>query len=179
MTAPSQAGSRVTDSPIGWVGRRSPRSYEFVDLIGRCSNHRFTGKSLEDLRRLNTTIADADSVDSFEVAIRDVNRRLGRDTIRQLVLEYRRGRHTTELTATYGISKSSVLRLLRENNVEMRRKGVSPQQAAAARVLYETEGMSLASVARELNLAKQSVRLALLDLGVAMRPSGGSLPRDR
>lgn len=151
-----------------------------VDLIGRCSNHRFTGTSLEDLLRLNTRItASSDSADSCEVAIRDVNRRLGSDAIRQLVVDYQSGRHTTELMAVYGISKSSVLRLLQDNEVVMRRQGVSLQQAAAARVLYETEGMSLSAVARKLNLAKQSVRLALLELGVAMRPSGGSRARDR
>jgi ABC-type transport system involved in cytochrome bd biosynthesis fused ATPase/permease subunit len=107
-----------------------------------------------------------------EVVIRDVNRRLGSKTIARLVADYRAGIPTTDLTTKYGIGKSTVLRLLQDNNAPMRRQGVSENQAIQAIALY-AEGKSLTMIADELKLAKQSIRLALLKAGVTMRPGGG------
>ncbi len=72
----------------------------------------------------------------------------------------------------YGIGKLTVLRLLKDTNVPMRRQPITPNQTVQAVVLYKA-GKSLTAVARELGLAQQSVRLALLRAEVAMRPSGG------
>lgn len=61
----------------------------------------------------------------------------------------------------YGIGKSTVLRLLKDTNVPPRQQPTTPNQTVQA-VDLNKAGKSVAAVARELGLAKQSVRLALL-----------------
>ena len=58
------------------------------------------------------------------------------------------------------------MRLLKDTNVPMRRQPITPNQTVQVVVLYKA-GKSLTAVARELGLAKQSVRLALLRAEVA------------
>lgn len=154
---------------------RKPLSFRatLVGVIGRYANPRFPERTLEELLRLIEKLGRARPRDTkSEVVIRDVNRRLGSKTIARLVADYRAGIPTTDLTTKYGIGKSTVLRLLQDNNVPMRRQGVSENQTIQAIALY-AEGKSLTMIADELKLAKQSIRLALLKAGVWMRPGGG------
>jgi hypothetical protein len=52
-----------------------------------------------------------------------VNQRLGPELITQIVTEYISGISSTALTRPYGIGKGTVLRLVRSNNVAVRRRG--------------------------------------------------------
>jgi len=52
-----------------------------------------------------------------------VERRLGPDLIKQVVSEYASGMPTTQLAAQYGIGKGTLLRLIREGGVTVRRRG--------------------------------------------------------
>ena len=153
-------------------GAEAP-SFCFVGTIGRYANPRFPERTLEELQRLIEKLSHTRPSEAEpEAVIRDVNRRLGSKTIARLVADYRAGTPTTQLTVKYGIGKSTVLRLLEDAGVPMRRQPISDEVTIMAVSLYEA-GKSLAAIAREVGQAKQSIRLALLKAGVEMRPSGG------
>jgi DNA invertase Pin-like site-specific DNA recombinase len=101
----------------------------------------------------------------------DVRRRLGEEAIESMVAKYISGAQTTELMVEFSISKASVLKILREYNVPMRRQSMTTEQVEEAIVLYTQGNYSLKATAETLGLAKQSVRNALIKAGVEMRPS--------
>jgi len=70
--------------------------------------------------------------------------------------------------AEYGISKASVLKLLADAGVPMRRQPLTAAQVTEAVDLYQA-GLSLAKVSELLTLPHESVRRALIDAGVRMR----------
>jgi hypothetical protein len=88
----------------------------------------------------------------------------------QLVVDYKAGTPTTQLTLKYGLSKGSVLDLLERAEVKMRRQGLDQRQAEAAVRLYET-GLSLARVTKALGGAgsSSSVARALRARGIPLR----------
>jgi DNA invertase Pin-like site-specific DNA recombinase len=146
-----------------------------VDLVGDFANPRFPEKSLEELQHIRDLVFANRSreAQSVKLNVRDVHRRLGREIIEQIVAEYEAGAHTTELMAKYRISKSSVLKILRENNVIMRRQPMTSQQIEEAVALYE-QGNSPKTTADHLKLTQQNVRLALLNANIDLRkPAGG------
>jgi len=82
----------------------------FVDLLGRYSNTR-------QLRRALTLalVERDDSVDGRPAPrIHKLEYRLGPSTIGQIVKDYRSGFTSTQLMDDYGISKTSILRVLHE-----------------------------------------------------------------
>jgi DNA-binding transcriptional regulator LsrR (DeoR family) len=111
-----------------------------------------------------------------QTKIRNIARRLGHDKIDRLVTEYQEGRTTIELMGRYGLSKASVIHLLEANGVALRRQRLSEHQAAEAAWLYK-QGHSLSAITEQLQLPRESIRRALVDAGVAMRPRGGSKRR--
>jgi hypothetical protein len=52
-----------------------------------------------------------------------VDRRLGSDLIKQVVSEYAEGTSASRLALRYGIGKGTLLRLIREAGVAIRRRG--------------------------------------------------------
>jgi len=110
--------------------------------------------------------------------VRNVTRRLGLGTINQLVAEYVGGIETTDLTVKYGLSKTSVLKLLDSNGVSMRRQPLTEEQVTDASVLYES-GKSLTAIVEQLDLPRESIRRALIDAGITMRRRGGAQARSK
>lgn len=104
-----------------------------------------------------------------------IDRRLDVETKAQLVRDYQAGIPTTALTSKYSLSKATVLQLLRDADVAMRRQGLSEPDASEARRLYET-GLSLARVGAELGYAPTSVANALRKAGVQLRGRHERLP---
>jgi hypothetical protein len=75
--------------------------------------------------------------------IRRLDRRLSADMIAELVQAYRDGTATTELRRRYDLSQGSVIKILHDHGVAMRRQGLNEQDAATATMLYRsgaTEG---------------------------------------
>jgi DNA-binding NarL/FixJ family response regulator len=87
-------------------------------------------------------------------------------------MRYRTGEPSTALATDFGVAKTTILGVLRENNVVMRRQSLTSEQFAEAAKLY-TAGSSLSQVAAELNLKQDTVRLALKAGGVQLRPRTG------
>jgi hypothetical protein len=150
------------------------RAGESVDLITAYANPRFTWRSVEELRHLKNVVAKTqENLRPLVHPIRDISRRLGSEQIQQLVADYEAGIHTPELVKKYTLSKTSVLKILRDNHVAIRRQSMTPEQIGQAMQLYE-DGYSLSATAQEIEMPKQSVRNALLKAGVKMRVSRGS-----
>ena len=113
-----------------------------------------------------------------DTKIRNVVRRLGQATINQLVADYEGGAETTTLTNSYGLSKSSVIELLENNGVVLRRQPLTEDQVAEAIWLYE-HNHSLTSITEKLGLPRESIRRALVGAGVVMRARGGARTQSR
>ncbi len=97
-----------------------------------------------------------------------LNQRLDQATRTQLVRNYQDGIPTTRLTQMYGLSKASVLKLLREAGVTMRCQGLDEEQTAEAVRLY-VSGLSLVRVGERVGFGPTSVAKALRCAGVSLR----------
>lgn len=96
--------------------------------------------------------------------------RLSTEVIAQLVVDYQAGVSSPELQKRYGLSKGTVLRLLNEAGVEMRRRGLSAEQLGEVVRLYES-GMTIREVARDLGVPKTTVQNALERTRTVKRPA--------
>lgn len=96
------------------------------------------------------------------------------DTARaDVIARYEAGETSTALAIEYGVAKSTILNLLRANNVVVRRQPLTPHQVSDAARLYES-GLSLSEVAMKLNINQETMRMAVVKAGVVLRePCGG------
>jgi hypothetical protein len=101
-----------------------------------------------------------------------VTRRLSQAAIDQLVTDYRSGLPTTELTRRSNLGKGTVLHILRDAGVQMRRQGLPDDKVPEASALYES-GMSLAKIAERYGVSTKNIHTRLRDAGVQMRDSHG------
>ncbi|SIS15083.1 hypothetical protein SAMN05880568_3119 [Microbacterium sp. RURRCA19A] len=85
---------------------------------------------------------------------------------------YEAGETSIALASEYGVAKSTILSVLREANVVVRRQSLTPEQVSQAAALYES-GRSLSQVAAQLSLKQDTIRLALKAQGVKLRPATG------
>lgn len=125
-------------------------------VICNYSKNSHPNKSLEELQRLlEMTQKTTDQLPkSSELHVRDISRRLGQDTIDQLVEGYKSGVDTTRLMATYQLSKSSVLKLLALRDVTMRRQPMTAEQIETVVSLY-SHGRFLTALAGELKVPRE------------------------
>ena len=110
------------------------------------------------------------------VPIRRIYRRLSAETIDELVQAYRHGASTTELRRRYELSQGGVIKILHSHRVEMRGRGMTDDDLAAAAELYR-RAATLAQLGERFSLSPNAMRRALTSAGVIMRPRGGRKPR--
>lgn len=145
-----------------------------VELVARYSK---TNSTWDQLRRLKIHLAkQATELDKRREThihrTHKLDQRLEPEVIAELVAAYESGVPTTQLTKTYGLSKGSVLKLLSEAGVTMRRQGLDESQIREAAGRY-SGGASLASVAALYDCSAEHLRQALLAHGVLIRPRAG------
>ncbi len=104
---------------------------------------------------------------------RSLRRRLEPALVKQIATEYEAGSTTPNLCETYGLSKTGILRLLRDEGVALRRRPLANDQVEVARMLYE-HGHPIAAIATRLDTSYNNVRQRLIKEGVQLRPRGGS-----
>jgi len=104
--------------------------------------------------------------------IHNVHRRLDPDVIAQLVADYQAGSPSTELMATYGLGKGTVLRLLREHGATIRHQSLTPDQLKEAIQLYR-EGWSLARVGAQFGRDASFIHTTFKREGIPRRDSHG------
>jgi hypothetical protein len=116
-------------------------------------------------------------VDAVVRVQRQVSLRLSSSDKAAMVEAYGSGIPTTTLCMEYHVSKVTVLKVLGQAGVQMRRQPMAPEMVAEACQLY-VEGLSLQQVADRLDAPVGSVRNVLLRAGVTLRsPCGGTLGR--
>jgi hypothetical protein len=104
--------------------------------------------------------------------VRRIGLRLSAELRAEIVQQYRGGIPTASLCELHGLGKSTVLKLLAEAGVQMRRQPLSEPEIEAAARLF-ADGRSLSRVSAELGIAQSSLQLAFKQRGVEVR-----LPKD-
>ncbi|WP_382310476.1 helix-turn-helix domain-containing protein [Herbiconiux sp. UC225_62] len=91
----------------------------------------------------------------------------------EVIRKYSNGSATsTALADEFKVAKSTILRILRENNVVVRRQPLTGKQVTQATKLYES-GLSLSKVANQMAVNQETMRVAILAAGVKLRPPTG------
>ncbi|RQM34890.1 helix-turn-helix domain-containing protein [Rhodococcus ruber] len=93
-------------------------------------------------------------------------------TVRQLAAEYEAGASTRQLEKHFGISRASIVKLLRDAGVSIRYQGMSSAQIDEAVRLYG-DGLSLARIGEELGVDPGTVWRRLRERDVPMRDMHG------
>ena len=91
----------------------------------------------------------------------------------ELADAYRSGTPTTTLCVEYHLSKTSVLKILGEAGVPMRRQPMTDDRVVDAIRLYR-DGQSLAQIGRRMGVAKNSVRCSKPESSSDHQPVGNS-----
>jgi hypothetical protein len=148
-----------------------------VGLMRRYSNPVYQGSLLRQMvemaeKSVKRQVREASSLPQ----IRRLNRRLSTEMIAELVQAYRDGAATTELRQRYDLSQGSVIKILHDHDVTMRRQGLTDDDAATATKLYR-RGATLAGLGEQFGVSYSAVRRALVSAGAVLRPRGGSKPR--
>ena len=100
-------------------------------------------------------------------ASRRVRRRLSPETIAQVVECYQTGATAAELGAEHGVSKNGMLKLLREQGVQIRAKSLPIAVVTQAKHLYE-RGMSMRQVSEQLGVSRTALRRNFREMGVGV-----------
>jgi transposase-like protein len=101
-----------------------------------------------------------------------LDQRLKPEIVAEIVARYESGEPSTAVAASHGISKASVIRLLREAGVSIRNQGLSDDQIAEAAQHYAS-GLSLAKIGARFGVDHGTVWRALKKRGVKMRDTHG------
>ena len=138
-----------------------------VDLVYLCSTNSLTGVEAAALCRIRRESAD---VRTFREppAVRRKWTRLSDKARSEVVARYEAGEASTALAEAYGVAKSTILGILRANSVVVRRQPLTVEQVSEAAKLYKS-GLSLSKVAEQLEVNQETMRTAILRVGVALR----------
>lgn len=146
----------------------------------RYSNQDTVPKTLQSLRRSGLITPDGRPVHQPNRADDEItpgqpfklNQRLKPAIVAEIVARYQAGETSTAVAAAYGLSKGSVIRLLRDAGVPIRRQGLTDDQTTEAAHLYES-GLSLARIGEHFDVDHGTVWRALKNQGVKMRDGHG------
>jgi len=146
--------------------------YVYVDLVYLCSINSETGVTTAAMRRILRDSANV-RTPGETTATRRKWTRLSDDARIAVIERYEAGETSTALAEAYGVAKSTILGILRANSVVVRRQPLTPQQVSEAARLYES-GLSLSEAAERLGVNQETMRVAIINVGVELRqPTGG------
>lgn len=100
-------------------------------------------------------------------ASRRVRRRLSPEVIARVVERYQTGATAAELGAEHGVSKNGMLKLLREQGVQIRAKSLPTTVIAQAMHLHE-RGLSMRQVSEQLGVSRTALRRNFQKMGVGV-----------
>ena len=104
---------------------------------------------------------------------RRVDARLTDEDRAAIAEAYGDGIPSTALCRQYQLGKSTVLQILAEAGVPMRRQPLTEDQVDEAARLYDEAGLSLSQVCAELDVKQSSLQLAFTKRGMVLRPPTG------
>lgn len=85
---------------------------------------------------------------------------------------YEAGQSTQCIGSRYGVSKTRVATVLRDQGVPLRRQGLTDEQVSEAAQLYEA-GQSLATLGNHFNVSHATIANVLKRRGITLRPRPG------
>lgn len=94
--------------------------------------------------------------------------RLGGDKVQEILERYRSGDPVAAIAESFGVSLSSLQRMVKRHGLEMRDQPLTPQVVAEAAALYEA-GLSVQRVADRLGVPKSTLLRALKAIGIQVR----------
>ncbi|KAB1643906.1 hypothetical protein [Gulosibacter chungangensis] len=123
------------------------------------------------------TLPDGAQTSRAVTAPRRKWKRLSDEARAQVVARYSAGDTTTVLAKDYDVAKSTIIGILRANNVVVRRQPMTADQVSQAARLYES-GLSLSQVAATLDVNQETMRVAIIKAGVVLRePTRAKTPQ--
>lgn len=90
----------------------------------------------------------------------------------EIVQAYEAGQSTQCIGSRYGVSKTRVATVLRDQGVPLRRQGLTDEQVSEAAQLYEA-GQSLATLGNHFNVSHATIANVLKRRGITLRPRPG------
>jgi hypothetical protein len=139
-----------------------------VEVMGRYSNLCDQG---ERLRELLEMVPKGPS-GRISRTNRQRQRRLRGPEINELVAGYLAGATVYELATQFSVHRHTVSDILERRDISRRYQKLTPEQVDLASALYEG-GLSLIKVGEHLGRRAETVRQALVRVGVVIRPRNG------
>lgn len=141
-----------------------------VDIVYLCSNRSSTSVTTAQIREISGAIGDP--AGSLQPRVKRGWNRLSDEDQAVVVARYKDGATSTALAADFGVAKSTILRILRDARIVVRRQSLTLDQVTEAARLYES-GLSLSQVARHLDVNQETMRVAIIATGITLRPPTG------
>lgn len=138
-----------------------------VDLLHLCSANLSNPVTAADLRDIIGTTGDSSR--NPQPRARRPWTRLSDEAGADVAARYGAGETTTALAKAFGVAKSTIISILREYNVVVRRQPLTAEQVGEAARLYESD-LSLSQAAAELKVNQEAMRVAIIASGTALRP---------
>ena len=143
-----------------------------MEAIGRNSNLAHLSNKWSDLRiRIGESLPRQTLLYQDKPKIRS-KRFLRPEDTADIVARYEAGETTQQIGTRYGISKTRVATVLREQGITIRRQGLTEGQARDAATLY-VSGKSLASLGTRFGVSHTTIAAVLRQQGVQLRPRPG------
>jgi hypothetical protein len=140
-----------------------------VEAIGRNSNLGHLCKKWTELRK-SITVSPTRPPLSTDGAPKPRSRRyLSAEDIADIVARYKAGETTRQIGTRYGISKTRVATLLREQGITIRRQGLNEEQISEAVGLYAA-GRSLAWLGARYGVSHTTIAAVLRQRDIQLRP---------
>jgi hypothetical protein len=144
-----------------------------VELIGRNSNLGHLCKKWAELRKRSGESAPRPPVSAQDRRKPRSKRFLTAEDVTDIVHRYETGETTQQVGTGYGISKTRVATVLRDQGITIRRQGLTIEQASEAEKLYADGGKSLAWLGARYDVSHTTVAAALRRQGMQLRPRPG------
>ena len=152
------------------------RAYLLADLNDLCSNHWELPFTPVEMRNLAVP-GDRNDDSRAQNMYRDheLSKRLGGAKVDELVRRAQAGESVRSLARELGVANSALTRMLREHGVDISKRKVTDDEAAAMTREYEA-GSTIAGLEKKYGLSHGAVLRALHRCGAKMRASA---PRRR
>jgi hypothetical protein len=145
-----------------------------VELIGRNSNLAHMSRKWPELRERIKQSLPRPHLSGQDVTRPRSKRFLTAQDITDIVARYEAGETTQQVGTRYGVSKTRVAAVLREQGVTIRRQGLNHEQVDEAAARYAA-GRSLAWLGARYGVSHTTVATALRRQGIQLRRRPGSI----
>jgi transposase len=143
-----------------------------VEAIGRNSNFAHLSRKWSDLReRIRASVPRPPQLYQDKPKIRS-KRFLRPEDTADIVARYQASETTQQIGTQYGISKTRVATILREQGVTLRRQGLTEEQAREVAEFY-IAGKSIAWLSSRFGVSNTAITAKLREQGIKLRPRPG------